>query len=134
MKLLSSIHLLFAISFCGNTAIANHIKLPSSISSQSTINKTGFNTKTLNQDTKADPPETEKTFNQELQWRILNLLAQQLFQNNHETFTSDVFTTHWLYHTQTFSVNISALNSDVFVIKITDTQLGEETKLEIPRL
>ncbi len=119
--------------------MASHIKLESTLSlSPETLILTSRNTSDSGSDsglvTSSKSIEAEKTFNQELQWRILNLLAQQLFQNNHETLTNDLFTNNWLYTTQTFSVNISALNPDFFLIKIIDAQLGSETKLEIPRL
>jgi hypothetical protein len=77
----------------------------------------------------------EKTFDQELQWRILNLLAQQLFDNNDQQLSDSLFLSSRIYKTKTFTVSITSNDPDYYQVKITDSQRKENnTQLEIPRL
>lgn len=78
--------------------------------------------------------KSHSEFERELQWRILNLLAQQLFDDSHDTLTRYLFSSSWIYQTSTFAVNISAINPDFLEVKITDLEGSDETRLEIPRL
>ena len=83
---------------------------------------------------KTDQEIKGTTFNQELQWRILNLLTQQFFDNNHESISDMLFSNSWLYATNTFSVSISSSDPDFYQVSIIDSQQGEKTQLEVPRL
>ena len=105
------------------------------IANENTENKGTENEDAENKSREAIPNEdaADKTFNQELQWRILNLLAQQLFQNTQSSLDNAI-SNNWLYSTDTFSVNITSTNPDVYLVNIIDTQLGSETQLEIPHL
>ncbi len=80
--------------------------------------------------------DLERNFNQELQWRILNLLAQQLFlETQHDRKKLSAPYKNLLpYITQTFSVDISFLNPEFFRVQIIDRNIGEKTQLTIPRL
>ena len=95
---------------------------------------TGKTTQQQNIQIDSDQEVKGTTFNQELQWRILNLLTQQLFDNNHESISDMLFSNSWLYATNTFSVSISSSDPDFYQVSIIDSQQGEKTLLEVPRL
>ncbi len=129
-----------------STSVASHIKptaslafsgrtfLSTPLTISSTLSKDNSKKTTRSLVDQEEVNLDDKTFDQELQWRILNLLAQQLFQSDNDPLANDLFTNHWLYSTQTFSVDISSINPDFYLVKIIDSQLGSETQLEIPRL
>ncbi len=89
---------------------------------------------TLPTNTEQAEPTNGTTFNQELQWRILNLLTQQLFDNNQKSISDMLFSNSWIYATNTFSVSISSTDPDFYQVSIIDSRQGDKTQLEIPRL
>lgn len=78
--------------------------------------------------------EAENSFNQELQWRILNLLARQLFADADREAVAPLMLSQRVYTTQTFSVDFSPAHTGLLEIQIIDSFLGRKTQLQIPRL
>ena len=133
MKLIAPILLSLTTCLLCSPSWGSHIspvsisqQLPKSLSNSSAgvSQKISSNKNTLNED----------SFNRELQWRILNILAQQLFQRNDDQLKNDIFSYNRLYATHTFSVNISSMDPEFYLVKIIDSELDQETQLEIPRL
>jgi len=129
---------LFTVLFSG-TSIASHIQPTTPVTHPSNLTSVPNETSTAHLTNFTQNKKSPKTFNQELQWRILNLLVQQLFQSHQDSLnklstSNDTSGNNLFYSTNTFSVNISALKPDFYLIKIIDTQLGSNTELEIPKL
>lgn len=114
MKNLTLLLLLFITYLFYSTSVASHIKpitslpfsettmLPPPLTTSDTSPKDNPKKITSSLVYQDKVNQDDKTFDQELQWRILNLLAQQLFQNNNDPLANDIFTSNWLYSTQTF--------------------------------
>lgn len=146
MKNLTHFIILILISFNGSVSSANisqPVKFSPSYSLSSQLIESGKNSdptdSVINKNQTTQPihlseSKTEKTFNQQLQWRILNLLAQQLFDNNDQQLTHLLLASQMTYKTRTFSVSIISSGSDYYQVNIIDNQRNNETQLEIPRL
>lgn len=124
--------LLIASSF--SKTFASHVQPDSLLHGQPQTPFTVSTANTTANKMQAIEVVAQSEFHQELQWRILNLLAQQLFDDHMEHLASYLFMNKWRYQTSSFSVNITSMNPELLEVKITDSGSQDETRLEIERV
>jgi hypothetical protein len=77
--------------------------------------------------------ENEENFSTLLQRRILQILAHQLIDDNHQTDPPPLKPNKTHYKTKTFSVSIDTVNTAFYRVSIKDRLQNKETLIKIPR-